>query len=277
MPKGSIYSDLTTALNALKRYGRAWTAYGIYKEIANNPGAYHASLTFSQRAVENALQGRPISKKTREILATFVRSHDPGLLPEPVVPVFLNIDAFLYCRKAKVRQAGEALAGDFQTYAVSTTADGYVRRGHVSFRYEKGREAIKMTERQVRPSFDGYPAYALDLEGYVAPKAEYNFALLRTVGDAQEATPCFFAMRPRLRDPKTGRINSMIGYATHFEPEKHSFMYPTVYLVRRRADDILCDFIPTRSLHDDAIRRALMLPPLIGHDPHHCGAQLELV
>jgi hypothetical protein len=259
MPKGKDCPDLTIALSDLRAKERRWSAYGIHNEIANNPTAYHASSSFSYKAVENAMKGQRISQTTRDILTNFVRSRNPDLLPEKNKPVYLNITEFLYCRKNKISSVGEAIAGHYQTYAVSTTADGYVRRGRVSFTFNAKNCSIYMTELQDRPGIIGHPEHTLELEGYAAPKGEYIYSLLRTIGDCQEATAHFYALRPQLRDLKTRRINSMMGYVTHFEPEKTSFQFPTVYLVRRACDEIVCDFIRSDLVTDGSVRSALSM------------------
>lgn len=259
MPKGSDCPELKIALTDLKAKDRRWSAYGIHSEIVNNPNAYHAPSSFSYKAVENAVKGQPISQKTREILSNFVRSRNPELLPEKNKPVYLNITEFLYCRKNKISSVGEAIAGHYQTYAVSTTAKGYVRRGRVSFAYNAKNCSIFMTELQDRPGIIGHPEHTLELEGYAAPKGEYIYSLLRTIEDCQEATAHFYAIRPQLRDFRTRRINSMMGYVTHFEPEKTSFQFPTVYMVRRPLDEIVCDFIKSDLITDGSVRTALSM------------------
>lgn len=262
MPKGSDFPELKIALTNLNAKDRRWSVYGIHSEIVSNPNAYHAPYSFSYKAVENAVKGKPISQKTREVLTNFVRSRDPELLPEKPKPVYLNITEFLYCRKNKISSVGEAIAGHYQTYAVSTTADGYVRRGRVSFFYNAKNCSIYMTELQDRPGITGHPEHTLELEGYAAPKGEYIYSLLRTIGDCQEATAHFYALRPQLRDFRNRRINSMMGYVKHFEPEKTSFQFPTVYLVRRPCDEIVCDFIRSDLVTDGSVRSALSMDML---------------
>lgn len=260
MPTGRLFPDLAKALVELRSQKPKMTAYGVHVVIVNHPERYGAPVSFSYKSVENAFLGKPITRRTNDILTSFVRSERPDLMPEVMPRVQLNLAAFLNCRGPKMMKAADAIRGDFQTYAVSTTATGYLRRGHIAFDTIPQSSVITMSEMQVRPDIEGHPAHAIDWEGYVAPKGEQFFAVLRTVGDTQEATPLFYAIRPTLRDPKTQKVISLIGIAMHFEPERFMHMFPTVYMVRRPRHAIHTDFVPLSSVIDDGIRKALCLP-----------------
>ncbi|MDX2287231.1 MAG: hypothetical protein NW217_00200 [Hyphomicrobiaceae bacterium] len=262
MPKGRVHTALRDALNTLKDRQPNWTTYRIHKEIADNPEKYDAPASFSPTVVANAIGGKAITPRTRDILTGFVRRQDASLLPPDLPKVDLDIAGFFYTRGAKLDKAGEAVRGHFQTFAKSTTVEGYVRRGKMIFEYDAKKWRLQVRECQVRPKIGSHPSHTMRWHGFATQRNEVYYGLLRTETDEQDATPLFYAMRPMLRDHATGRIKSMVAYAMHFEPERRYFTFPTVFLQRVDDEPILEDFVPESEITDPALRTWIGLPQL---------------
>lgn len=262
MPKGRVHTALRDALKALMDRQPNWTIYRIHKEIADNPEKYDAPVSFSPTVVANAIGGTAITPRSCDILIGFVRRQDPSLLPEEMPKVDLDLGKFFYTRAAKLDKAGAAVSGQYQTYAMSTTVEGYVRRGKMVFEYDARRWRLYVMERQVRPKIGSLPSHTMRWHGFATQRNEHYYALLRTETDERDATPLYYALHPMLRDNATGRIKSMVGYAMHFEPERRYFTFPTVFLQRADDDPIIEDFVPATEITDPALRSWIHLPPL---------------
>ena len=124
MPRGRVHAALRDALIALQARNPYWTAYRVHAEICDNSTKYDASETFSPTVVAKAFAGKPLTKRSCDILSSFVRTQDATLLPLEMPKVDIDLASFLYTRGTKLDKAGEAIHGHYQTYAVSTTVEG---------------------------------------------------------------------------------------------------------------------------------------------------------
>lgn len=260
MSKGRVYLELTEALISIMKRNNL-TAYKIHQELIRNPEAYDTPESFSLTCVNNAIANKPISRRSMEVLRSFVRCHDPDLMPAPLRDVDLDFARFLHVRDEDIAMYGRALEGDFQTHARSTTAEGYVRMGHIAFQHDALRRRIRASETQHRPAIDGHHATTMNWSGFVAPKSEYIYAILHTLQDAKDATPLWYQFRPLLRDHASGRIITLKAKAMHYEAERGSTMYPEVFLVRTDLHDIKLDFVPMHAVTSAAVRMELALGP----------------
>jgi len=263
MPRGRKYAALQEALTSFLERDLHFTGHGIWQAIARNPAVYGATETFSETAVRNACSGKPIAPATRSVLEAFLRTHAPDLVPERHLPSDLDLAGFLFTNGPDLQRLGIALQGTFQTYAKSTTAEGYLRLGFVEFRYEPRKARLRVFEKQYRPPIAGHPAHTIEWEGYATPKSEYCYAVMRTIADSQDATLLLYAFRPLLRDVVSRRIDTLSAHGFHFEAERQGFMHPYVYLERMARDEIKLDFVPMNEVENANVRAKLGLGPLI--------------
>ena len=240
------------------------TVAAIEIDLSINCDQYRAPLGgLSRPLIDDAAKGRPISKRTSEILRRFIKVNAADLLPPLIPKVDLDLARFFGADRASVIQAGRAIEGEFQTYARSTSMPDYVRLGRMSFRVVQEPDLrLTVMEEQCRPAMGTRLEWRIVWDGFAAPRGRSYFVVMRIAEDHYEDGTASLGII-KLLNPGGGRVQRAELYGLQHDYETGAYPNFRCILVRKAASDIITTFIPLIEFDNKEIIKDLCLEETI--------------